>query len=381
MVILITFFTVFSYSIGNGLMISNIIYYMILLKSLFNKRSVYINKNKVIILWYLLMITAAVMSHCFFAISINKFEFRNIVQLFFTIQYFIFIIKPNINVEKIELWLFRFSFLLSTIIIGLYVIKGEYRNISNLYGSMRMWASGYIPGWPNSTPIPLLIGFFISIKNKQSYIIKSILIVGLLLTTSRGALLGIAMIITYFIYKEIKKDKIKWIIILIPFLVFVLLFYNDMLNIVYTLIPSLKYRMSVSYDRQDIFNATMNYVKLRPIFGYGGNTLDQIVTLYGNASELGINWGHTHNWILETFLRYGIVGLISFGCYMNSIRRRIIDKDKKFMFTLLLILSLFQTYMRNFSILFLFLYSTLEDRNIEKKYQSTIKISQEKGGN
>jgi len=188
------------------------------------------------------------------------------------------------------------------------------------------------------------------------------IIVALIPTTSRAALLGIALILLYNIFKK-RKKIFEWAFVIIPITVMVFIFWNDILKWIFELILRLEYRMSVSYDRIDIFDVTMQYFKLRPVTGFGGNSLDQVVNMYGNVSIYGINWLHTHNSALDTLLRYGAIGLILFSGFVLSVLFNIKDRDKQFMFFLLLIFSLFQTYMRNFTILFLMVYLTIDTKD------------------
>ena len=123
--------------------------------------------------------------------------------------------------------------------------------------------------------------------------------------------------------------------------------------------------MIVSWDRIEIFNTTMRYLKLRPILGFGGNTLDQLIPIFGNFSSVK-NWGHTHNWLLEVLLRYGIVGAILFSGFLLALVIRIRDADKKFMFLLMCASALFQIYMRDFVFLFFLAYLANETNLVKK---------------
>lgn len=241
-------------------------------------------------------------------------------------------------------------------------------NIQNLYSTARLWAADYIPGWPNSTPIPLLFGLWLGVRKKKPVIYILSIIIALILTSSRAALFGIVAIVSYSVLKSNKKSKYQWIFISIPIVVAGFLLWDDILMLIYQIVPSLEYRMSIIYDRQDIFNVSMQYFSIRPFLGFGGNTIDQIIPIYSNVSNYGLNWGHTHNWILEVLLRYGVIGLMLFSGFMVSILLRIKDKDKQFMFFLILVLGLFQTYMRNFSILLLMTFLTMEPNNMREMY-------------
>jgi O-antigen ligase len=355
-----SFFTVFAYQAVNGVMIANIIYYLILFKDILKTKTLRINKYPVINIFFVSFIIWVTVSTAIFAFSNGNLNSRNLIQYIFTLQYFIFIINLNIDYKIFEKWLYRFCVLLSIVIIILYIFTGEFKNISYLHSSGQMWAIGFIPGWPTDVVIPLLIGLWLTIKQNKPKIYIAFLIIALLLTATRAAIVGIILIILYFVLKGTKKGNIKWIFVIMPIAIAAILFGTEILTSINQLLPNIKNKWSYTSDRVDILYTTIKYVSLRPFCGFGGNTLDQIVEIYGNISRAGVFWPHTHNWILETLLRYGIMGLTLFVGYMVSIILKIKDKDKQFMFLLILVLSLFQTYMREFTVLFLMVYLTME---------------------
>lgn len=366
MYLLLSFFTIFAYQIFDVIMIANVIFYIILFYDIFRNKSLRLKKDHSLIIWFLLFILWATLSTAFFAFIDDNFSFRtNIVPYLFTLQYFIFIIFLDMDLKYFEKWLFRFCVFLSLFIICLFVIKGEYKNIYHLYSSGRLWANNIIPGWPNSTPIPLLFGLWVAIKEKKPRVYSLSLIIALMLTTSRTALLGIIIVFTYFLFKRLNKNKLELILTVVPSIVISLLFFNDIVNFIYSIIP----RITFYGDRYDIFSMTLNYVSIRPFAGFGSTSLDHIINIYGNISRYGANWGHTHNWILEILLKYGTVGLLLFIGFISSIISKIKDRDKQFMFLLILVLSLFQIYIRDFTILFLMVYLTMEPRTRIKEEQ------------
>jgi len=343
-------------------MVANILYYPMLFTGFFLGKGLRIKKQKITNALFFLFTMWVIISTVLFVADNGNVTMRNLMQFLFTIQYFIFIIDYKINLKKFEKWVFRFCILLSSLIIIFFISSGQYKSISMLYTSGRLWAQGYIPGWPNSTPIPLLVGLWLSFRDKKHNIFKIMIIMALIVTSSRVALLGIALILLYSIFKKIKK-KFEWTFVIFPIIVVVFIFWNDIIKWIFELLPSLQYRMSIIYDRVDIFNVTMQYFALRPITGFGGNSLDQVIDIYGNVSIYDINWQHTHNWLLDTLLRYGAIGLILFSGFLLSVLFSIKDRDKQFMFFLLLIFGLFQTYMRNFTVLFLMVYLTIDTKD------------------
>ena len=220
-----------------------------------------------------------------------------------------------------------------------------------------------IPGYPNSTAIPLLLALWLSFKKEKIIWSKLLFIVALVFTGSRGALLGTLLITLYFGYKKIRTTY--YFSIIFSFVLFLLFSAFVYLNSMDTLFIS---QMVRSYDREDIFNTTMAYVELSPIFGYGGNTIDQLQEVNINYLPY-LNWGHTHNWILEILLRYGGGGLLLFLGFIFSIFKSIKDKDGKYMFVVFLFLAFFQTFIRDFAFIFFLSYfaNYSTENNIQKK--------------
>lgn len=360
-IIFFGFFLIFMYQMAGSVMVANALYYIYMVYYLIKNRTIKISNSGVKIALFILFIIWATISTVVYMIVYKNLSIRNIIQYVFTLQYFIFLIDLEIDLKEFEKWLFRFSIVLSLMIIILFVATGQYIYLSTLFTTGRLWAVTYIPGWPNTTPIPLLFGLWLSFRQNKSFIYKVFIVIALFLTTSRAALLGIAVIFAYFIIKKYKEAFLKFIFVLLPIVALFTFYFNDIMNMVFQIIPSLKYRLSVSYDRMDILNTTMNYVSKRPLLGYGSNSLDQVIEQFGNVSKYNIVWQHTHNWVLDILLRYGAIGLALFTFFIASILLKIRDKDKQFLFFLIIILSLFQTYMRNFCILFLLVYLTMED--------------------
>lgn len=362
---LLAFTLVFSYSIG-GIMISNIVYYFILIDSVIRQKGVVFVKQQRIstIIWFFLMILFTLLSVLiYYSTTTSVFTTRSLVQLLFTLQYFVFLINLNLDTKKIGKYILKFSLILSILIIIFYLITGEFRNISNLFGTGRMWGSEFFPGWPNTTHIPMLIGLFLNIKKGNKTINNMIYVTAIFLTTSRGGILGAVLIIIYFNIKKILKIRLKHLLIAILVMTGLAFSSGYLIENLLEIIPSLNIRLFVIHDRESILRVTVELLKNRPLLGYGGNTVDQIV----NSINPYLS-SHTHNWVLETLLRYGSLGLVFFTGFILSIGSNIREKDHRYMFFLILFLGLFQTYMRNFTILLLMYYIVVDsDRNYLNK--------------
>ena len=355
------FTLVFLYSIFN-IYFANIAYLAILCKDIIVNGKFPVAPNKLAQLSYLLFIVWTTISTIAYSMETGELTARIIIQFVFTVMYFVLIVPIKFNIEKFELWTYRFSLLMSLFILLLYIYY--YMSSPNLLAD-DLWASRYIPGWPNSTPYPLLMGIWLSFRKNFHISGKAILFVGLFLTGSRIALLGGLIIIFYFLLKRMKYKK-SYAVYVIMFITVGVLGINYMIS----KDPLFIMKMTVSWDRVDIFYTTMSYLEHRPFLGFGGNTIDQLTHI--EISHMPAkNWGHTHNWVLEMLLRYGIIGMLLFTVFIVSIFVKIKDKEKRFMFAFLLALALFQTYIRDFVFLFYLLYlSTNTDKGYIKKEQT-----------
>lgn len=356
--VIFNLFLVFMYSI-NYVYYANIIYYIILLKETVRKRGkINFIANSTVNLFMLMFFVWITFTTFGYAIFINNFDVRTVVQYLFTLQYIVLVLSINIDFERVERWTYRFSMVMAVtiVIVAVYIMfQTQFFSLRVLYNNE--FAYKLFPGWPNSTPIPLLISFYVASKNRKKIIYKIVLFFALILTTSRGAILGVLIIIGYYTLTKIKKSK-KSLKFILPSLLIVTF---GALYWIFDNSESISMLLR-SYDRVDIFKTTMEYIKLNPIFGYGGNTIEQLGNVKINHEPLK-NWGHTHNWVLEITLRYGIVGLSLFVGFMLSLWVSIKNKDQKFMFALFIFLALFQTFMRDFVFIF---YLTYLSRNFEK---------------
>lgn len=347
MIVIFYFFLVFVYAL-NFVAIANAIYYIIFLKQIIKDRfKIAFVGNSASKVFFFLFISWITLTTLFYNIfSGHIIDSRSITQYLFNFQYFILIVLFRFKVKSFENWIYYFSILLSITIIGIIITYG----IS--FDSLRdnEVLNSNIPGYPNSTSIPLLVALWLAFKREKIIWAKLLFIVALVFTGSRGALLGIILVIFYFGYKKIRTTKYYLIIFsFIIFLFFSALVYLNSLN------PLLISQMTRSYDREDIFKTTMAYVELNPLTGYGGNTIDQLQDVKINYSPYN-NWGHTHNWILEILLRYGVVGLLLFLGFILSIYKSIKDKDSKYMFAVYLFIAFFQTFIRDFVFIFFLAY-------------------------
>ena len=100
------------YQILVNVMVSNVFYYAILLKNLVTSKRLGVRRD-IVTKIYLLFFLWVLISTLIFSISVQEVSIRNLAQLFFTIQYFIFVVDFKMDVRKFEKWLFNFSILMS----------------------------------------------------------------------------------------------------------------------------------------------------------------------------------------------------------------------------------------------------------------------------
>lgn len=353
--ILFCFTLMYMISIGN-VYIANILYYLLLIRDILKTGRLRIKNNvysKIFYILFIFWVTISTVS------SINDYEFtfRSVVQYMFTLQCIVLILPIKLNEIKFEFWIYRFSIMLSILILTLYAYF-SYTSPGILQDDL--WGVSFIPGWPNNPPIPLLVGLWMSFKNNKHFLGKIIIYIALFITTSRIALLGGLVIAFYFILKR-SLISYKYKFALVGVIAISLIGINYMI----AKDPLFITKLTVSWDRIDIFKTTMSYLDLRPFSGFGGRTLDQLISVKSSFIPAK-NWGHTHNWVLEILLRYGIIGTLLFSGYLLSIYVKIKNHDKKFMFLLMVGMALFQTYIRDFVFLFFLQYLSTDMSVVSK---------------
>ena len=361
MIYIFAFTMAFLSQVG-GLFYANIVYYLMLIKG----QKIRLRSNKIVISYLLFLLWALISTISFNTIH-DFWSIRSLVQFIFTVQYFILIFDINIDYKKFEKIIYICTILLSVYILGLFLYLGKYNNLMNIFSFDRLWAADFIEGWPNSIGIAITVSMWLSYKYNYSKFIRGLFLISSILTTSRVSIFSVILIMLYFnVYKLFKRKRtiIVGLVILILFF-----FYADnLLSYFYSLVPTLEHRLTVSTDRSNILEVSINFILNSPLIGYGGNTLDQLYYSFGTMGAL-FNWPQTHNWVLEIAVRYGLIGLIPFISLLIFLYKDITDKDKKFLFILLLSMALFQIYIRNFVFIFYLVYLTTtvvyEDKNTE----------------
>jgi O-antigen ligase len=347
------FFSVFCYQLSQ-IFISNILFVIYFIVKLINNKKIKFNSEQLTRYVLFSFLFYIILNTLIYSIFKHPLDVRGVIQLLYNFQYLFLIVIIDFNFKLIEKHLFIFSVLLSHILIFHFIISGDtfelykWNDLPNLY----------FPGWPNTFPLYLIFAMFINRNLKYHIYFSFSLLVAIFITGSRGALLGALCVLLVPLFRKF-KNYLKYIF------VFLLIILIISFNFLISLETDIKFLRS--FDRIDIFYTSYAYIKQSFLFGYGGNTLDQLNYVNIDYDPL-MEWGHTHNFVLEFLLRYGLVGLLLFTFFLYLKIKEIKDFDYKFLFSLFVVLSFFQTFMRDFIFLsILILISHHKNFNFIKK--------------
>lgn len=362
MLFLYSFFCTFMFQIG-GIYIANIIFVFMLIVKF---RTIRFN-NRGALIWMLVFIAWSLVSSLIFYTEYKNFSIRNLIQLMFNFQYLFLGISIKYDYKKFDKIFITCSMILAIYIIVMYIYSGAIYDANQLFYTGRMWGDGLIQGWPNSTALPLIFATYLVFKsefNTKKFLNIIVFYIATFLTTSRGCILGATIIIIYFAAFRGRKFSVNVVFSMLGIsivfgLAILLLIRNN---------PGVAYRFSVTWDRNEILNAVIDYSTKRPLVGYGGNSFDVVYDMFGSY-KTSVRWEHTHNTILELILRYGYIGMVMFLSYVVTLLRKLNSIDSKFVFILFWFLSLFQIYFRNFifiGIIFFIIQRDCQEKSIQE---------------
>ena len=274
---------------------------------------------------------------------------RNLVQLIYELQYFFLLIDTDLDINSITDWIVRIATIYSIIVIALFFCTGTFLRIADLYGVAREWGEAFFPGGTTSAPIPFILSLFIAFKKNCSLWQRILITIGGLLFPSRVSLLGMVIIWMWFTYEQMSGT---FKVLSIFSLAILILCGSGLFEALANKLPALTHRLTVSWDRMEIMSVVLDCFKKHPILGYGGKTLGQFWTQENLTTASGVAWAHTHNFLLELIIRYGLPGCLFFLSLMIALFRRIKSTDYKFIFLLMIFMALFQTYLKEFYYLF-----------------------------
>lgn len=337
----LSLFIVFCYQLGQ-IYISNIIFLITFLNQIsITKNFKFISSKKTSILLFLFL-SYITINTIIYAVFFKEFDLRSIPQFLYNFQYLFLILFIDFDFVLLKKMLVRLTIVLSLIVILVYIFSGESLELFKWNENM----NNYFPGWPNTIPLILILSLFLIRGMNYSIIYLIIIVFAALLTGSRGAMLGVIGVLMLPLFRKIKR-YINFILIssfitLVFFVNVIISFEND-------------FKILRAFDRIDILNTSIAYIKQSILFGYGGNTIEQLSHIKIDYEPL-MDWGHTHNLVLEFTLRYGLIGVLLFGSFLFYKIKEIKDFDFRYMFFLFILLSFFQTFIRDFTFLFILIF-------------------------
>lgn len=280
-------------------------------------------------------------SHVSYSMQYDGASARNISQYLGNFIYLVFIIPIILRKDVFEKFIILFSMVYSVVVVFVFLVSGL---------SVESYADSaipekYFPGWPNGFVIPLIAALYFAFDNKYKYraLIFAIIFTALVLSGSRISIFSAILVVMMNIIINNQKLYVG-ALITSGLIIYILLGDLDEFNSVI-----------VIWDRVDIFRTAFSYISERPLIGYGGNTIDQLQHIYIEHEPIK-NWGHTHNLLLETSLRYGLVGSLLFFIYIYMIIRTVKNKKDKLFLYLMVAMAFFQTYMRDANFVIIFMY-------------------------
>jgi len=335
--LILGYLLVFCYQISQ-IFISNILFLLVFIRQIYRTFfNITYNSGFVTRMFLFFFIAYITLDTVFYSFFYKSLDTRSIIQLLYNFHYIFLIIYIDLDYVYLKKIIVRASILLSHILILHFLISGDSLEMYK----WNQFLFDFLPGWPNTLILYFIFSIFLIRKGKNSIYFKSILIFALFLTGSRGGLLGAICVLLI----PTIRDNLKYTKILSLSIFTLLVIYW---NTLYDLYSNLKFFRS--FDRIDIFLTTLSYVEQRVLFGYGGNTIEQLSDVKIDHIPLQ-DWGHAHGFILEFALRYGLIGLILFLLFLYFKIREIKDFAWRFLFCLFIVLAFFQTYMRDFTFL------------------------------
>ncbi|MFD3293600.1 O-antigen ligase family protein [Aquirufa sp. KTFRIE-69F] len=348
----LSLFIVFCYQLGQ-IYISNIIFLIGFLNQIsISRRFKFISSRKTSFLLFIFL-GYITLNTVIYAVFFKQLELRSIPQFLYNFQYLYLILFIDLDFFLIKKMLVRLTTILSLIIIFVFLFSSE--NFEFFKWNEIM--NSYFPGWPNTIPLILILSLYLVREMNYSLIFLLIIIFAALLTGSRGAILGMSGVLLLPVIRKIRR-YINFI--LISSLITLVFYFNVLINY------ENDFKFLRAFDRIDIFYTSIAYIKQSLLFGYGGNTIEQLSYIKIDYEPL-MDWGHTHNFVLEFTLRYGLLGILLFGSFLFLKIKEIKNFDLRYMFFLFIVLSFFQTFMRDFTFLFILIFlSHYRPQSIEK---------------
>lgn len=361
---ILAFFSMAIFSVSNIYVLNILFFFVFAICIVRSEGKLRITDRKMFYLLVFYICWTIIDAICVSVIEGYPISIRNVVQLVFEVQYLIWVFDWKIDFDGFLDKLVKVAFIYSIVLLSAFFLTGTFRHINQIFGIYREWGEGIFPGNTTSSAIPFIFALFWSLYYKKRYWYSILITIGGLLFPSRVSLLAMLIVWGFFLYYKLKKAEKLLFGVAIIAIIIIGIAYLPILNIMF---PDLIYRLTLSWDRVDIFKAVFFYIKHNWLVGHGGRTLNQLYEIIPYKSKLGVAWPHAHNFVLELVVRYGVIGMLLFMFAVVSAFKKIENKKIRFIFMLFLIMALFQTYMREFDyVFFLGIMIQYDRKKIEK---------------
>lgn len=234
-------------------------------------------------------------------ISLFGSVFRKQGWVFFFQLWIFYLGLRSFDKETIRrsLWGLKLSVII-LVSIGIIESLSGWNRISSTFGEPNAFA-GYL-----ALILPLIL-------DRSWWWVGIWIVVGIILSGSRAAVLAIAGESTIFIIGVQQNIKIKLLFISIGLLVVVLtfLFFN-----------SKNIRVSTVDNRFEIWQLSVKAIVARPFWGYGVDNIEGVLNKFVTNKDMGsaaLVVDRSHSLILDLLLWSGIVGLLSFAGWSGSV--------------------------------------------------------------
>ncbi len=303
---------------------------MLIFEFLYNKNSIlHWSSIHYFIFGYLIIVSISI----FFTIDFNRLKI-DLYDLFKALVFFYLISETSIVLCK------QYSYRIFSVIINVLILSGVVGALISLYFVISnpnlmkfiIASGGYIrtQGWmddPNYFALLLnttivLAYFFLINENKKFYKILYIfaiilMIVGIVLSMSRGGLIGLFILTIIAVFRE-RKRKYFWVFVVIILFLFVSLYGEYILRRLETLQNLGSSRDQSIYIRSTLISVGIKDILKSPLLGIGFGDYPESVSHY--YSHHSVVHFIAHNIWLQLAGETGIIGLIMYlGIIFSSL--------------------------------------------------------------
>lgn len=330
---------------GQGTVLKYIAFIYITLSSCYILRNrVIINKNDSMI-WFVIIM----MLICSFSVvwSINPLASleRNISYLLLMGLFLVTYIR---NCNKCEFVMIEISIIVGGMALVIYMLVFNRELLFSEYGRAVLTEGGGPNGLAALMVLPLFVTLGKAFKSKYNKKILYSVFTGLLffivlMTGSRGALLGLVIACVIWLFKNFRKDDWKhllyFFVLTAAIIYFVLPFLPESIVLRLFSLDSFSRDFSQVLSRSVIWKDTIKYIiPSSPLLGYGSGCAAEVL-----LSICGYYMG-THNTYLNMLVEYGILFLPIFMLFLRKIYRNISyqrNTPKTMVFTAILVIIFF----------------------------------------